>query len=206
MAQHPHGHQAGPGASWPAQPPPPPPAPRSNVGVAVLIGLLAGVLLLAGGGAALWLLTPRGATTITTPSSVPAATCTGGDTITDPQFTFKVPPGWCVDRSSGTWGMRTTTINVITVSKVPLKQEFDQTALCDETANRMGPHTNRPPSPWGNRTANAYTVTSGIFAGPALCLVDKRYQYGISGTVGGWGAMDEVEAGVAQVLASWTWT
>lgn len=204
MAQHPYGQSAGPGPSWQPQPPPPPPAPRSNVGLVVVIVALAAVLLIAGAGGAVWFLSRS--TTVTTTQPASEATCAGGDTVTDPQFTFKVPAGWCVDRNGPTVGLRTTTINVITVTKVPLQQAFDQTALCDEMTRKMGPHTKLPSIAWANRNANSYTVTSGIFAGPVVCRVDSAYQYGISGTVGGWGTMDEVRAGVVQVLAAWTWT
>jgi hypothetical protein len=38
-----------------------------------------------------------------------------------------------------------------------------------------------------------------------LCLLDGQHQYLLVGTVGGWGAMAEVESGISDVLASWTW-
>jgi hypothetical protein len=202
MAQHPYGQPAGPGPYW--QPQPPAPAPRSNVALIVVIVVLAVVLLLAGAGAALWFLRSNSATVTTTQPPASAATCAGGDTVTDPQYAYKAPPGWCVDENG--LGVRTKTINVITVTKVPMTGKFEQTALCDQTTGKLGPYTKLPSTPWGGRKAETYTVTSGIAEGPMWCLVDSRYQYTLSGTVGGWGTMDEVEAGVAQVIASWTWT
>lgn len=203
MAQHPYGQPADPGPYWQ---PPPPPAPRSNVGLIVVIVVLAVVLLIAGAGAAVWFLRSGSATVTTTQPATPAATCGGGDTVTDPQYTFKAPLGWCVDHSGPTVGLRTTTINVITVTKAPMTGTFEQTALCDMTTEKLGPYTKLPSTPWGGRKAETYTVTSGIGAGPVRCLIDSRYQYMVSGGVGGWGTMDEVQAGVAEVIASWTWT
>jgi len=203
MAQHPYGQPAGPGPYW--QPQPPPPAPRSNVGLVVVIVALAVVLLVGVVGGAVWFVRARSATVATTQPATPEATCTGGDTITDPSFTFKVPVGWCVDHNGLQYGLRTTSIDVITISRVPVQGKFDQTVACDTSVDKLGPNTKEPSSAWGDRTANTYTVTSGIFTGPVRCLVDSQYQYLMSGTVGGWGTMTEVEAGIAEVLASWTW-
>jgi hypothetical protein len=206
MAQHPYGQPAGPGPYWQPQPPPPPPGPRSNVALIVVVVVLAVVLLLAGAGAALWLLRSDSATGTTSRPPASAATCAGGDRVTDPQYAFKAPLGWCVDHNGPTVGLRTTTINVITITKVPMTGAFEQVALCDKTTEKLGPYTKLPSLQWAGRKAETYTVTGGIGAGPVRCLVDSRYQYMVTGGVGGWGTMDEVEAGVAEVIASWTWT
>ena len=205
MAQHPYGQPADPGPYWqPPPPPPPPPAPRSNVGLIVVIVVLAVVLLIAGAGGAVWFVRSGSATVTTTQPATPEATCGGGDTVTDPQYTFKAPLGWCVSLDG--LGVQTTTINVITVTKVPMTGTFEQTALCDVTTEKIGPYTKLPSTPWGGRKAETYTVTSGIGAGPVWCRIDSHYQYLVTGSVGGWGTMDEVQAGVAEVIASWTWT
>jgi uncharacterized membrane protein len=205
MAQHPYGQPAGPGPYWQPQPPPPPPEPRSNVGLVVVIVALAVVLLVAAVGGVVWFVRSRSATATTTQPPSAQATCTGGDTITDPQYTFKVPLGWCVDRNGSQVGMRTTSIDVISFTMVPLNASNDQPKLCDMTAEKLGPHTKRPNVAWGGRSANSYTVTSGNNAGSVLCLLDDQHQYLLVGTVGGWGAMAEVESGISDVLASWTW-
>ena len=172
----------------------------------MVVVVLAVVLLLAGAGAALWFLRSGSATGTTTRPPASAASCAGGDTVTDPQYAFKAPLGWCVDHNGPTVGLRTTTINVITIAKVPITGTFEQVALCDKTTEKLGPYTKLPSMQWAGRKAETYTVTSGFGAGPVRCLVDSRYQYMVSGGVGGWGTMGEVEAGVAEVIASWTWT
>lgn len=205
MAQHPYGQPAGPGPYWPPQQPPPP--PRSHVGAIVVVVVLAVVVLVVAVGGAVWWVRSRSAPVVATGVPTSEATCVGGEAVTDPQFTFKVPVGWCVERNGSQVGLRTTSVNVITVSKVPLKQKFEQTALCDATVEKLGPYTKQPSIRWGTRSADTYTVTSGIFEGPVRCVVDNTYQYVVNGTPhGGWGTMDDVEAGVAQVLATWTWT
>lgn len=203
MSQHPYGQPAGPGPYWPPQPPPPP--PRSNVALIVIIVVLAVLLLVAGAGAALWFLRSSSATKQATQPPASVATCAGGEKVTDPQFAFKAPPGWCVDHSGPSVGLRTTSINVITVTKVPMTESLEQVTLCDKTIERWGPYTKLPSTQWAGKKAETYTVTGNVMAGPVWCLVDTRHQYLMSGSVGGWGTMDEVEAGVAQVIASWTW-
>ena len=51
---------------------------------------------------------------------------------------------------------------------------FEQTALCDGTTEKLGPYTKLPSTPRGGRQAESYTVTAGLGAGPARCLVESR--------------------------------